>query len=569
MDRRQFLGAGLASAGALATAVPALAAPSRRGRRARPFAATGSCEIAPQLEDRRLASHAVRVEAADNELALPAVIHTCNGDEDLYANRIASFSKTLPHDDVLGEVDPVAYDALLAALGSRRFDQLETVPQAGIQTLGNPLGAIAYTIEGPDSPALAVPAPPPTFASPEFAAELAEIYWMAILRDVNFFDYATDPLVLEARDDLANLPGYLGPRDPGTGEVRAEDLFRVDYPGARDGLMISQFLLLDFEYDGTEVSQLLATSPAGSGFLTVFGEWLAAQRGFPLGPPPNPFTPDDPLYLINARKLATLTASDRLISPFFKAFLIVQEMFGPDALDEANPYRASTRQGAFATFGMAHLIELLGKVHKSERATWYHKWYVHRYLRPDAAGGRVQHVMSGAADYPLHSDLFDISTVLPVIFETNRQINLTRLGLDEGSWFLPQMLNVGTPNHPSFPAGHSHTAGACVTLLKAWFVENLVIPNPKKPTPDGTALEDYIPGVDGPELTIGGELNKLAHNLSFGRNMLGVHFRADNMAGNALGEELAIRILREDKAILAEPFDGFSLTKFDGTTITV
>lgn len=86
-----------------------------------------------------------------------------------------------------------------------------------------------------------------------------------------------------------------------------------------------------------------------------------------------------------------------------------------------------------------------------------------------------------------------------------------------------------------------------------------------EPSDDGQGLQPYA----GDGLTVGGELNKLAHNLSAGRDMSGVHRRADDIEGNNQGEELAIRMLREEKAIYPEPFDGFTLTKFDGETITI
>ncbi len=36
-----------------------------------------------------------------------------------------------------------------------------------------------------------------------------------------------------------------------------------------------------------------------------------------------------------------------------------------------------------------------------------------------------------------------------------------------------------------------------------------------------------------------------------------------------LGEDVAIRFLRDHKTLTNESFAGFSLTKFDGTTITI
>jgi hypothetical protein len=45
------------------------------------------------------------------------------------------------------------------------------------------------------------------------------------------------------------------------------------------------------------------------------------------------------------------------------------------------------------------------------------------------------------------------------------------------------------------------------------------------------------------QLTIEGELNKLAQNVAMGRSMGGVHWRTDNARSLALGEAIAARIL--------------------------
>ena len=73
----------------------------------------------------------------------------------------------------------------------------------------------------------------------------------------------------------------------------------------------------------------------------------------------------------------------------------------------------------------------------------------------------------------------------------------------------------------------------------------------------------------GPALTIGGELNKLALNYSGGRTWGGIHWRSDAAASFPQGENLAIPLLREQRATFAEPFDGFTFTRFDGSRITV
>ncbi len=107
---------------------------------------------------------------------------------------------------------------------------------------------------------------------------------------------------------------------------------------------------------------------------------------------------------------------------------------------------------------------------------------------------------------------------------------------------------------------------ACVTILKAWFDESFVIANPVEPDVTGQVVVPYSGSAD---LTVGGELNKVAANVALGRNTAGVHWRSDATQSMLLGEALAISVLKDQKSAYNEQFNGFSLTKFDGTTITV
>ncbi|MBC8122640.1 MAG: phosphoesterase, partial [Gemmatimonadaceae bacterium] len=70
-------------------------------------------------------------------------------------------------------------------------------------------------------------------------------------------------------------------------------------------------------------------------------------------------------------------------------------------------------------------------------------------------------------------------------------------------------------------------------------------------------------------LTIGGELDKLAANVTIGLSLAGIHYRSDSLSGLKLGEDVAITILRDLKLTYNESFAGFSLTRFDGTQITI
>src|SRR5438105_2063203 len=118
------------------------------------------------------------------------------------------------------------------------------------------------------------------------------------------------------------------------------------------------------------------------------------------------------------------------------------------------------------------------------------------------------------ASYPLHSDVLDSVAVE----QTYRRF---------GSFLLPQAYPEGCPLHPAYPSGHATVAGACATILKAFFDEDLAVPDCVVPSRDGQSLLPY----KGPALTVRGEIEKLAFNVAFGRNFAGIHWRSDSTGG--------------------------------------
>jgi hypothetical protein len=185
------------------------------------------------------------------------------------------------------------------------------------------------------------------------------------------------------------------------------------------------------------------------------------------------------------------------------------------------------------------------------KAVWYQKWFVQHRLRPEEFGGRVHNHLTNQANYPIHSDVLNSRAVA----ETFRRY---------GTYLLPQAFPEGSPTHSSYGSGHATVAGACTTVLKAFFDENAIIKNPMVPNGDGTALVPYV----GAPLTIRGELNKVATNVAFGRNAAGIHWRSDAINSLRLGEEVAIGILQEQKLTYNDKVE-MTLTKFDGTKITI
>ena len=120
-----------------------------------------------------------------------------------------------------------------------------------------------------------------------------------------------------------------------------------------------------------------------------------------------------------------------------------------------------------------------------------------------------------------------------IIVQGDTRLVMAQVFRRNDTYLLPQAYPEGSPLHPSYGAGHATVPGACVTMLKALFDESFVIPNPVVPTPDGLMLVPY----NSPPLTVGGELNKPASNISFGRNFAGIHWRTDAAESWKLGRQ--------------------------------
>ena len=170
--------------------------------------AAGAIGIEPLLQTTRSQVHAastssnqranacakLRRDAAQTVLqnTPPNLQHPNNQDEDLYPNKLGSYSKGLPHNDD-GTVVLSAYEALLKALNNGVPADFDAIPLGGDRTFTNPQSGLAFDMEGPDSHALVLP-PAPAFASRAQAAEISENYWMALLRDVPFSQYASNSI---------------------------------------------------------------------------------------------------------------------------------------------------------------------------------------------------------------------------------------------------------------------------------------------------------------------------------------------------------------------------------------
>ncbi|HZI65639.1 MAG TPA: vanadium-dependent haloperoxidase [Thermoanaerobaculia bacterium] len=537
VDRRRFLGqlgVGAASIAAL-TASRAKAAPVPPGKD------VGSS--AGYQSFRQARAYELRIAAADMARNRPFVAHASNGDETRYGNRIGSFSKGLPHNS-LGEVDGVAYGAFLGAIASGTMAEFDRIPMGGAVKLTNPLAGLAFDLEGPDSHHLTQP-PAPTIASAEGGADLGENYWMALSRDVPFVDWDTSSVIADAAADLSGFSGFQGPK--AQGRITPETIFRGSTPGDLVGPYLSQFLWMDIPMGALRVDQRIWTMPTGRDFLTSYEDWLAVQNGLVVSPHPPDATAR---FIRNLRDLGEWVHVDALYQAYHQACLILLGARAP--FSAGMPYASSATQFGFGTFGGPHILSLVTEVAtRALKIVWYQKWFVHRRLRPEAFGGLVSNTRRGAAISPVSPDVLN-SSALDAVWSKF------------GSYLLPMGAPEGCPTHPSYGAGHATVAGACVTILKAWFDGSHVLSRPVVSDATGTALVSY----QGPPLTVENELDKLASNVGLGRNALGVHYRSDYWQSLLLGERLAVAILEEQRDTYRELCE-FSFRGFEGQTITV
>ena len=82
------------------------------------------------------------------------------------------------------------------------------------------MGGLAFDLEGVDAWDLTAP-PAPALASAEEAGRGFKLYWMALLRDLNFLDYSADhPDVAAVVADLNAASKFMGSEDRRQGHDR-------------------------------------------------------------------------------------------------------------------------------------------------------------------------------------------------------------------------------------------------------------------------------------------------------------------------------------------------------------
>ena len=575
-SRRKFMGTmgGVAAAAAVSAAVPL--EPLFEGK-----AGEAEASVVPYGSSGRTnASWQYRDSTADAEKINVGVLPD-NGDSQRFTDFSGNWSKCLQH-SALGIPNAAAWQSLVYALKTGRFSDFENILVGNpgstnfTGTLNGPQGALAFDLEGLDSHATVIP-PAPSVASAQTAAEQVEHYWAALMRDVNFTDYASSSLAAQACADLNNM-SYI--RSHQNNEfpypVTPQNLFRgqiVPGDGPVQGPYLSQFLLqptfLGAQPLSQQLQRFLSVSQGGTDFLTDPTEYQHVQNGGV----PNFSLSYDPIYrfLRMGRDMAAYTHVDALHQAYFVAMLVLAGIGAP--VNPGNPYNGSRTEHGFGTFGSVFgpvdgLATLPEMATRALKAAWFHKWIVNLRMRPEEYGALVQARLTNQHPMPqaaaaLNHDVLN-SAALPIIHSTY------------GSYLLPQAFPEASPTHPCYPTGHGTVGGACIAALKFFFDGSQYIQpllqhagsDVMVPSEDGLSLVPYT-GSDAGNLTINGELAKLAWNITQAHGIhAGIHFRSSNYYSLLLGELTGISVLQDRAASYNEPFT-IKITKFDGTTATI
>ncbi len=509
---------------------------------------------------------------------------------------LGSFHKTLPHDKY-GEVDQKDFQKLVEATqgDGSGFAGVPPKDGKGVAQLTNPQAGLADDQLTRNPAAYSMP-PAPTVLSVTTAAEMTELYWMALLRDLPFdqfpdcADLAVAAAEIQTRFHQAiadgqdagrlipgvDVPGAAG----GLPQITPQNIFRYGLPGEEFGPPISQFFLRNIQFGTQTIDQQQRPYKKDLNFLTSFDDWHHAQcTGFDQDGQPyqraNEHSKDNfekhPRYISTMRDLARFVNKDALHQAYFNAALLL--LSGKASWTPGNPYgtgqRLEKREAGFGVLGGPHILALVSEVAtRALKIVWNQKWQVHLRLRPEAYGGlvHVQNIGIGhghTRPYGLPDWVGDT--------EAARRIKDRKAK----TLLLPMAFTPGSPTHPAYGAGHATVAGICVTVLKAYFQtftttkEGVDKPLPfasllerSDPFGDPTPIKVWVPGLvdkgDGDEgtltalpdqeakkLTIEGELNKLAANVAGGRSMGGVHWRTDNTRSLVLGEAIAAQVLAD------------------------
>ncbi len=318
-----------------------------------------------------------------------------------------------------------------------------TTNPAATRRWETPMGEFNSDLIGPAPAGVAMP-PAPPLGSSELSAEMAELYAMALLRDLSFrdmedptksveIDATTFVTVQQILDELNALPWFNQAKtsvsfDPGANSPRAlnceeinrrnarfapgdtgltiQTLFRGSTSGARTGPYLSQFLLVgngdtateqnagEISYGTQKITQKNQPDPAGIDYMTGWFEWLDVQDGARHLGAQNDETSR---FLSTLRDMTAYVHCDQLYQAYLNACLLLLEQ--GVQLDTGLPNAERMAREGYATWGGPHLLSLLTEVaSRALKAMRRQKFQIHRRARPEVIAARITLEANGHGD---------------------------------------------------------------------------------------------------------------------------------------------------------------------------
>lgn len=472
------------------------------------------------------------------------------------------YTKAMPHDSssLVGSQGDV--EILKRALDSTYQEDYDSIPRSGARKQVSPQAAISIELSGADPEGVTM-SPCPALSSKEAAGEMIEVYEKCMLRDVPFSvlsgfvtGSAEQEASLQRAIDSLNAFGedFKGPKENGL--VTRKSLFRGVTEGDLVGPYISQFMYLDVPMGNHLISQV---GPTKTGFYGITeANYLEIQDG---NVPVAQTIDSANKYVFNGSQLGSFVHIDFV----YQAHLYAASILLNNGAGTHSAFPSLSKEASFVTNGGP--VEIAAGVAEISRhalkAAWVQKWRKHLRLRPEAMAARVVKEKEGVLPAgTVHPDLMALgAATLAAVAAKNSADG------GEAKEFLSLQYAEGSPTHPSYPAGHAAIAGACTTFLKLYFADGAWSSLGLSPVHslDGSQLDAYAEA-DAGEMTIHGELDKLASNIAIGRNIAGVHYRSDGDKGLELGEKVAIQYFKDLRDMQNESIGKISIVKFDGTT---
>lgn len=342
-------------------------------------------------------------------------------------------------------------------------------------------------------------------------------------------------------------------------------------------------------YGAITIDQRVRTATPKKDYITTWEEWLDVQHAASLGGLESYLPKSDSnsrRFIYTPRDLATYVHYDALYEAYLNACLIL--LGNGAAFDPGIPFQEDDNrdhQQGFAHFGGPHILSLVTEVAtRALKAVRFQKYNVHRRCRPEVLAARITKTDMLKDMAPeledVQADLKDILKHVDLHNKAQNTADSSKIITHPLSknYLLPMAFCEGSPMHPAYGAGHATVAGACVTVLKAFFdCQQIFKPNGKDSdmayvsVHHGKSLKS-IPVFDQDckkaHLTVEGELNKLASNIAIGRNWAGVHYFTDYYESLLMGEQIAIGILEEQKIMFGENFS-MTIPLFSGGSIRI